>query len=228
MLIKAMMMSVSSDRLLRSFTTSFIQPLLCQTPFAVEVEVLREGKTLSFVQARAVQQGKTALMTQACFGLNQPASIQVQPANEMNLRPPELGKKIPYLPKVTPSFIQFVEVCITVGAQPFSGTDLTELGGWMRFREPTAQMDESVLVALIDVWPPTVLPMLKQPSMASTVTWNVELLHPLPKLQPEQFLGYLSRTRASAHGFSSTEANIWNRTGELIAISRQNVAVYET
>jgi acyl-CoA thioesterase len=80
---------------------------------------------------------------------------------------------------------------------------------------------------LIDVWPPTVLQQLKWPAPASTMSWNVEFIHPHPVIAPTDWLGYECVTRQAAQGYAHTEANIYTPDGTLIALSRQTVTVFD-
>jgi hypothetical protein len=43
----------------------------------------------------------------------------------------------------------------------------------MRFKNQPSHFSDAHLVALIDIWPPTVLKMLRWPAMASNMSWNL-------------------------------------------------------
>jgi hypothetical protein len=52
----------------------------------------------------------------------------------------------------------------------------------MRFKQQPENFSDAHLVALIDIWPPTVLQMSRWPAMASTMSWNLEFIHPHQKI----------------------------------------------
>lgn len=63
MLYSAAKEYVEDDRLLRSITTSFVGPLLFDVPFQISIEIVREGKNVSQVLARAIQDDKNCVLT---------------------------------------------------------------------------------------------------------------------------------------------------------------------
>ncbi len=96
----------------------------------------------------------------------------------------------------------------------------------MRFKEQPSHFYDAHLIALIDIWPPTVLQLLHQPAMASTMSWNLEFIHPHQKISGHDWFAYQAQTRHAADGYVHTEANIWDKHGTLVAICRQVVAVF--
>jgi acyl-CoA thioesterase len=68
--------------------------------------------------------------------------------------------------------------------------------------------------------------MLRLPAMASRMSWNLEFIRPHQKSSGSDWFAYQARTRQSADGYAHTEANILDKHGTLVAISRQVVAVF--
>jgi len=83
------------------------------------------------------------------------------------------------------------------------------------------------LITLIDAWPPAVLPLLSKPAPASSVTWSVSFMQPLPQLASDWWL-YRAEIAQAADGYGQTSAHIWDKDGVLVAISTQTVAVFDT
>ena len=87
------------------------------------------------------------------------------------------------------------------------------------------------MAALIDAWPPTVLQKLKHPSPCASVTWSLEFAQPLAMLdeplKPGSWVYYDAEIKQAHHGYAHTVARIYHPNGELIALSRQLVAVYD-
>jgi acyl-CoA thioesterase II len=218
---------VSEDRLLRSFTCNFIGPLSCDQPFDIEVEILRQGKNATQVLAKAIQEDKVCALVQACFGVARQSKIKVENLDTHQMSLPKKAKFFPQIPKVTPKFLRHLDLAIEDGGLPFTGSTKSHLHGWMRFSQSPKELTDTHLIALIDAWPPTTLQMLRWPAPASSMSWNVEFIHPHTNFKPDDWLAYQSNTRQAADGYAHTEANIWDAQGELIAISRQAVAVFD-
>ncbi|MEX2320189.1 MAG: acyl-CoA thioesterase domain-containing protein, partial [Saccharospirillum sp.] len=65
---QVMRASVSADRVLRSLSVSFVGPVATDAPLGFQVEVLREGKNVTQVEARVVQDGQVGVAMLASFG----------------------------------------------------------------------------------------------------------------------------------------------------------------
>ncbi|GAA5216953.1 thioesterase family protein [Corallincola platygyrae] len=217
---------VAAERPLRSLSTNFVGPLLTDTSFSFEVELLREGKSASQLSARIVQQGQVAVIQQACFGAERGSDITVKQTDDHQLSSPKIEQQLPFIPDVTPKFIQHIDLAIVDGAMPYTGALQSSLDGWMRFRNPPNRITDAHLICLIDAWPPAVLQMMKQLAPASTMAWNLEFIHPHQPIAPDDWFAYKAYTRQAANGYAHLEANIWDSAGELVAISRQCVTVF--
>lgn len=224
---QAIKAQVSSDRCLRSLTTNFVGPLLPDHPFHLEVDVLREGKNVTQVIGRAVQDGQVALVCQACFGVSRESKLVVDTQDEHDMTQPEKANAFPRIPGVTPEFLTHIDLAIEKGSLPFTGQKQSDVHGWMRFAEAPEALTDAHLIALIDAWPPTILQMMKRPAPASTMSWNLEFIHPHKPVQATDWFAYQATTRQAADGYCHAEANIWDTHGELVAISRQIVAVFD-
>ena len=227
MLYAAVKTQVQSDRVMRSFNCNFVGPLLTETPFRIEVEVLRQGKNATQVVARAIQDDKIAILCQVCFGVARTSKVAVENHDSHNMAQPKKAKFIPQIPKVTPKFLRHFDLAIDDGGLPFTGSKKSHIHGWMRYKKTPASITDAHIIGLIDAWPPTLLQMLRWPVPASTMCWNVEFIHPHVELKPTDWFAYQAHTRQAADGYGHTEANIWDQQGELIAISRQTVAVFD-
>ena len=218
---------VEADRVLRSMNTSFVGPLLSQVPFRIEVEIVRAGKNVSQLQARAIQNDKVCVLSQLCFGGDRASKIIVENHEKHNMEVPKKGNFLPQIPKITPKFLRHFELAITQGGIPFTGKDKSAYSGWMRFKKPPANIVDAHIISLIDVMPAPLLQMLKWPAPVSTVSWNVEFIHPHRQLLPSDWFALKSHTRQAANGYGHIEATIWDMHGEVIALSRQTVAIFD-
>ncbi|WP_100658272.1 acyl-CoA thioesterase [Alteromonas flava] len=218
---------VSDDRVLRSMSVNFVGPLVYDSAFTVIAKTLRSGKNVSQLQVQILQQDKVCLAALICFGVGRASKLKVNKGLTHALPEPQKAKFIPQIPKVTPRFLRHFDLSIEEGGVPFMNGKKSHYYGWMRFKQAPSVITDVHLITLIDAWPPTLLQQLKWPAPASTVSWNIEFLHPHRPVQPTDWFAYKAETRQAGEGYGHTEANIWDAAGELIALSRQTVAVFD-
>jgi acyl-CoA thioesterase II len=223
---QAMRESVNAEKTVRSLSTNFIGPIEADSEFSITVEVLREGKNVVQVVGRLVQNNKVALMSQASFGLARQSKVHVSNSHQHTMDYPKKPSGMPNIPKVTPKFLRHFDLAKTEGGWPFTGQKENDSHGWMRFKEQPSDFSDAHLIALIDIWPPTVLQMLRWPAMASTMSWSLEFIYPHQKTTASDWFAYQAKTRQATDGYAHTEANIWDKYGSLVAISRQVVTVF--
>ena len=125
-----------------------------------------------------------------------------------------------------PNFLRYFDTRWTFGDYPCTNSRKREMGGWMRFDEQLAQFDEVHLVGLVDVWPPAVLPHLKERAPASSLTWTIEFIQPMPVLDSHEWCMYRAEIEHARDGYGHCAAALWSPSGELIALSRQTVTVF--
>jgi len=114
-----------------------------------------------------------------------------------------------------------------VGGLPFSGNQSRRMGGWVRLRDVAEeQVNEAHLLALVDAWPPSLMPFLKQPAAGSTLTWTIEFIQPTAKLSTLDWCRYGVETEHARDGYGHAAAALWTAEGELLALSRQTVTVF--
>lgn len=226
LICQAMTSAVSDDRQLRALSVGFAGPLLAGRAFHIEVEILREGRTISQVMGRAVQEGGVAVQIQAVFGIPLQSQLEITNCSIPNYSKAEQSPNYPGNDQPIPGFLQHLDMKLSEGDLPFSGSKELQMGGWMRFQQQPSIISVPHLVGLIDSWPPTTLPWLTDLAPASTVNWNLQFVHPLPELTGADYLGYQSTINASHDGFGYTSAKVWSPKGELIALSQQTVIIY--
>ena len=222
----AMVAQLDDDRPLRSLAVSFIAPASPRASILVEAEVLRQGKAVTQVESRVYQDDQVVLVALGSFGWERDSEVAVVPESAPEVSGPETARAVPFQEGITPAFLEHFEMRFAIGGFPFTGSQERSMGGWMRFREPPGTLTASHLVALVDVWPPAVLPRLTRPAPASTLSWSMELVHPLPDIAPDDWLLYRATIDQARDGYGLTRAAIWTHSGELVALSRQSVTVF--
>lgn len=218
---------VAEGRPMRAMQISFVGPVNPEVPIAIEAELLREGKAVSQVQGRIVQNGQPCFVALGSFGGDRESSVSVSPSPAPEATAPEDCQALPYIKGVTPEFTQHIEMRWAFGAMPFTNKPLREMGGWMKFRQTPKTISDAHIVALVDSWPPAVLQHLKQRAPASSLSWALEVVHPRPAIAADDWLLYRAVIDQAGAGYGHTHAGIWNRQGELVALSRQTVTVFD-
>jgi len=226
-LYEKMAAEVDPDASLRSLTISFVGPVAAG---AIEssAATLRAGRSVTQVEGHIRQEGSVVLAGLASFGKGRKSNINVATDSAPEFRAPGNSEALPYIPGVVPEFTQKFDYRIARGQLPFSGSSDTRLGGWVRFRDGSKEpVTIAHMLALIDAWPPAILPMLKQPAPASSLTWTVEFIEPLPQLGADQWWQYLAEVEQAADGYGVVQARLWDAEGRLVAFTRQTVTVFD-
>lgn len=227
LLYEAMRQQVSPERRVRSLAITFVAPAQAEVPITFAIEVLREGKGVSSLLGRALQDGQVVTLMQGSFGAPRTSSIALTNRPVAPMLALEEARELPYLEGVTPQYIRHLAMRWAVGALPFSNTPAPAMGGWMRLRGETAQpLDEARLLVLTDAWPPALLPHLKAPAPGSSLSWTIEFVQPLATLTTEDWCRYCAVIEHARDGYGHTAAGVWTSSGELLALSRQTVTVF--
>lgn len=225
---EAMRAKVPAGRPPRSLAITFVGPAAPDVPVSFEVEVLREGKAVSQVLGRAVQDGQVVTLVQGSFGAGRESRIAVEAETAPLAKAVNDCQEMPYIPNVTPEFTRFLAMRWAYGGMPFTNTPSREMGGWVRLRDQSSveSANEAHLLALVDAWPPAVLPYLSAPAPGSSLTWTIEFIQPMAALSTEDWCLYRAQIEHARDGYGHVAAALWSPSGQLLAISRQTVAVF--
>lgn len=222
---------VGTDKQPRSLTVSFVGPVQSGAKAELTAEIFRQGKSVTQAQSRLVQDGQVMATMLGSFGVARESNIAC--TSPIVTQPPSMkslddAMKFPYIAGMMPEFIQHIDMRQAGGNLPFSGSSVPDFCGYMRFEDAWQDDDFSLahLITLADTWPPSVLPMLKQPAPASSLTWTIEFLKDLTDETMQSFWTYDVKTDFAADGYAHVRENIWNDKGELVIISRQTVTVF--
>ncbi len=212
---------------LHSCYITFVGPV--QTGKArLTVEILRQGKSVTTLEVRLWQDDAVQSILVASFGNhrsstiafdNQPDAPQYPQVNEL--------VELPFA-QMMPECYQHFELKWAEGKYPIASSATPDFGGWSRIR-PIEQEQRALnladFVTLMDIWPPGVLSMFKQPAPASSLTWHISYIHPLAH-QIDDWFKYRVVTNYAANGYAAEYAYVWDEKDQLIAILRQTVTVF--
>ncbi len=216
----------TEHRPIRYLNLSFIGPLMVDSKVTVDVKLLRSGRSATQLMAEVKQDGKTAVIAQACFGVDRESKIKIKSVEPSTMDLPRKANFLPQVPKVVPKFLQHFDLSLQAGRLPFMHSKKSHLQGWMRFKNPLKSFNDAHLIGLIDAWPCTVLQQLKLPAAASTMSWNLEFPQTANRPDVNEWLAYQAETDHAADGYVFTDAKVWNEQGQLLALSRQTVGVF--
>ena len=219
---------------LRSLNVTFCGPVTIDAPCVLESTLLVSGKSVSHVTGQLSQatddgpdSAKVCTLVTACFGVERTSNIIVNAPVQRDLGDAGQGQVLPFVKGITPDFIQNMQLQVTEGDLPFSGSKSTRLAGWARLKATPTSFENEHLLAIIDAWPPATLPMLASFSPTSSVTWQVEFVHANPNLQPQDWIYYACDVVQAEGGYGHTQAQVFHPNGELLALSRQVVTIYD-
>ncbi|WLH34049.1 thioesterase family protein [Pseudomonas sp. FP2196] len=225
---EAMRARVPAERPVRSLAITFVGPVEPEVPVSFEVDVLREGKAVSQVLGRAMQNGQVVTLVQGSFGASRASEVVVPALPAPQMKPWDDCQELPYIKGVTPEFMRHLAMRWSVGGLPFTGNTSRDMGGWVRLRGDVKEepVTESHILALVDAWPPSLLPHLKKVAAGSTLTWTIEFVQPLRDVSTLDWCKYQVETEYAVDGYGHAAAKLWNAEGELIAMSRQTVTIF--
>jgi len=228
------------ERRLRSFTVHYLAPPV-EGDVEIEVTVERQGRSMTSVSARLVQDGRLLALAVAAFSTSRP-SIEFCTLVMPDVEPPEALESMPTVDAATgerigPVMRQRYEQRWAIGPRPFTGgaaamADVREAvaGGWIRLApselgdEPgpdrASAVDPHLLVAMADAWMPPVFGLVDEPTPVPTIDLTVHLRDPHPVASDDWVL-VVFRSTVASDGFIEEDGELWSRDGRLLAQSRQ-------
>lgn len=225
LMYRAVSLSVPAPRPLRSLTISFVAPV-APGNIAFDVQLLRVGKSASQLLCLAKQDDQTVAVMQVSQGDARDSTISVEPPAAATFAAPEQCVALPFAQGITPDFTGHFNMHWAKGSLPFCGSPEADIGGWIRFKDEVGVANIEHLLALVDGWPPAVLPMFKRPAPISSLSWTLELYGDPSVQKGSDWWHYLARTDIAQEGYAGIGAEMRDAHGNLVAISRQTVSIF--
>jgi acyl-CoA thioesterase len=193
------------------------------------VTIERRGSLVTTATARATQDGKVVTLATATFvaPTSRPsARAQWNDAKMPDVPAPSTLEPLPLDIALLPAFTQFFEYRFCVGGAPFSADKDARMGGWVRVREPYGtRADAPYIAALIDAFPPAVLPRLNEVRPTASVNLTVDFLAPPSVARADAHFLLTSSARVGDGGTTDEAQDLWSEEGVLLASCRQLVAI---
>lgn len=217
----------------RSISLHFLRAP-AEGPVQVDVTVERQGRTVTNVSARLVQDGTTMVLALAALATDREAPVEFD--DGPGLPRADDGSPLP-MPEQVPSTPVDAERDVpmrshydlrwVVGDLPFAPhPDPTRRrarsGGWLRPAE-AVPVDEVALVAMSDAWLPPIFSRHAVPLAVPTVDLTVHLRH-RPE-DPGDFCFAEFDSPLASDGYVVEHGRLWDRHGRLLAESRQLAVV---
>ena len=208
----------AGDRRPRSMTLHYLRPPV-EGPCEVQVVVERAGRGLSTLSARLRQGDRDCILALVALGVDRPGPSLHDHA------PPEVPTPDAAVPmadraEVGPDipFRRRFELRPAIGSGPFLTGVHALTGGWIRTSDHDP-VDDVLLAALTDAWPPAVFSKLELPVGVPTVELTIHFRN-APSREPGWCLVRF-RTLEASEGYLEESGEVWSEDGRLLAESRQ-------
>ena len=201
----------------RAMTIHYLKPAV-EGPAELEVDVLRAGRSLSFLAVRLLQGGALLATGLASFGVGR-AELAFQVERPPGDLPHADTLPAPQRPPLlTPPIAERLDYRPVEPAELFSGAP-PEFWCWLRLRDPRP-LDAAVLALYVDAMIPTLFLRATTPVVVPTLDLTVHLRATPPPDYTGWCLAHV-RTRTVAEGFAEEDCDIYDESGTLLAQSRQ-------
>jgi len=221
--LRPMLAVIAPERWLRSLSVSFVAPL-ASAPAQCQTQLLREGRALSMVESRIIQEGSVRCIAIGTFAADRSSSALVEPP-PAPVRAP--GQELPFTPSMMPTFLQHFVMRWDSAERRQSDSPDAHILGACRFASDSRDADVLDVLALMDVWPPALATIMKTFKSGSTASWTIDFPYRETQGRTDAWWSYEVRAVAASGGYGQTQAWLWDPQGRAVARSTQLVAVFE-
>jgi acyl-CoA thioesterase len=138
----------------------------------------------------------------------------------------EQGMTFPFIPKITPAFIQHFEAELLAGHFPFTGGGGTQQQLRLSLKDADTTAGAAQVLALADFPPPLALSHFRKPVPGSTLTWMLNLVQPeLARFDLQNWITDV-HLEAGADGYTHQSVRLYGPDRSLVALSRQCMVVF--
>jgi acyl-CoA thioesterase len=227
--VRAMRGLVPQTVPLRVLQTNFIAPVPAGN-LRIEARTLRSGKSVTHVEARILCQGQIACLVIGIFGKSRRSGIEIQPSKP-EVPATETAALLSYVEGVLPRFARQVTMRWVHGVTMFKGAAEPKTQIYVGFRdEPYAgpgALGEAQIIGYADIIPSPGLSLVSQPTIASSLTWTLELLTDDFGPKREGLWLMDAAVESGRDGYLNQSAMLWSPDGQAVALSRQSVVVFD-
>ncbi len=202
-----------------SVTTHYLRPGIPDAECEIDVDIIRQGRTVSTLRATMVQEGKPRLAVLAAYGdLSDVAGV----TSDITLPAPDMPAPEECIPRgdmlqgVELALIQKMDLRLHPDHAKPGHTGVPEMSGCARFtdgREP----DTRALLLFCDSFPPSVFGKLGSVGWVPTIELTVHIRR---RPSPGWIFGVV-RTDDLVDGRMIESGSLWDSQGKLVAECRQ-------
>lgn len=207
---------------LQSFTAQFCAPVQAG-PARIEARVERAGSTTRFCSARLWQGQRVQAHAVAVFGRPRVGDLDGGDEPMPDAPPFESLPSLPEAPGLLPVFLRHFDLRFAAGDLPFSGGE-GRASAWVRPLDP-APIDAALVLASLDVLPPSLLLRSRAPRPMGTLSMTAYLRDPAPDLAPGTPLLVHTAHRTTRGGYSDEDDWLYAPDGRLLGVMRQLYAL---
>lgn len=205
---------------LRSAQIAFVGPV--PQDLRVQTSVLRRGRSVTYMGADILDDGKVVLRAMFAFGAARQSKYLAEAPHAPACPRPDDSPE--FLRGHRASFMQNIDQRLAGDLRPLAGAARGDLMLWVRHNQPVSP-GMATMVALGDALPPACYTRFTEPVVLSSATWGFELL------EPELVTGtgwHLLRSVDDniEGGYSMQSMRMWSEDGRPILCGRQAVAIF--
>jgi hypothetical protein len=204
---------------LRAAQVGFVAPVL--DDIAIEVTMLRQGRSVSQVTTDLYSDGALAHRTLWLFGSARPANAEIAAGHAGDFVPLDEAEPFPGHPD--PAF--FTHRFEQRRAEAPGGTRIGTFRRWIRLAEREGMDATGELLAIADALPPGSARSMVRKGPVSSINWSMTLLG---EAAPTRDGWWLVETASNyaGDGFSSETMRLWNADGVEVMHGLQSVAIF--
>jgi len=215
-ILRALLEAQTADRRIPlTLNVHFLRPAGVG-PMFVEVVAERLGSSIAVWRVSLTQKSRPVAVALASF-TNRFTQLDFQDMVQPEVPQPEQCAPI-VSRKDHPSYLDNWELRPCLGEPPFSGGKRAETGGWLRLIDPEP-IDVCTVTAMTDAWIPALFVTRQRPAILPTLDLTIHFRN-LPTSKWE-FCFCHFHSSVSRGGYVEEDGEIWSRSGELLAQSRQ-------
>ena len=222
--IRSMDSLVGTDRRVRMLSAALMDAVGVGK-FETSGTVLRQGRSVSVGEIQ-VRQGDTHAATiLTTYGVERTSKVRVEAPPHEPRPAPEAIDPMPYPPGPLPPCPPPLERHFTHGQLPFTSGIQTELGGWIRLRDP-GHHPQAAAIAMLDAFPFPFMQTMEAPAPITTISLTSHFLD-LDDVDLGGHWWLHSKTIHAANGYSTFDTRLYRPDARLGAWSEQLVGIYD-
>jgi len=204
----------AGDRPIRTVTTTFLRPGSIGDA-SVDVEVVRQGRSITNLAVTLAQSSKVVLVSQI-VAAHVVESTSWETIAQSDL--PEFAECVPIAPPEGIGHFDHAVAVLDPRSLPFTHGPVARVAGYLRPREQRP-IDAAWLGMALDWFPPAAFTRIDPPAGGVSITYSIHVHHTLERLANDEWLGGEFHVDVSADGIALEKGRILDPSGRVLAES---------